>query len=277
MADTTSAPRMPSRPTVSIVIPARDEEGFLADCLDAIAMQTDPPEEVIVVDNGSSDSTRLIANAYPFVTLLTEPTPGIVPARNKGLNAATGDVLCRIDADSIIDPDWVRIVRTHFAAIDTPRMHGVSGSGEAVIDGFPWLGRFLGLAALELCYYPVSALMVGGPVLVGCNMAITREAWLAIRDDAHPDHRQVHEDLDLSVLIRRAGGSIEHLPHMRIRTRRAQLETPSKLWWRLRIWPNAVTRHRRPLSGSAHTAAPVLQQETTTRISGLPKIPSAER
>ncbi len=248
MTETDPALHTPRRPTLSIVIPARNEEGFLADCLDAIAMQTDPPEEVIVVDNGSWDGTPLIARAYPFVTLLSEPTPGIVPARNKGLNAATGDVLCRIDADSIIDPDWVRAVRTHFAAIGAPCVHGVSGPGEAVIDGLPWLGRLLGMVVLEFCYYPVSALMAGGPVLVGCNMAITRETWLAIRDNAHPDHRQVHEDLDLSVLIHRAGGSIEHLPRMRIRTRRVQFETPRKLWWRLRIWPNAVRRHQCPRS-----------------------------
>lgn len=246
MVEATPPPRVASRPTVSVVIPARNEEGFLADCLDALAVQTDPPDEVIVVDNGSSDRTPLIARAYPFVTLLTEPTPGIVPARNRGLDAAGGDVLCRIDADSIIAPDWVQIVRAHFAATGTSGIHGISGTGEALLDGHPRLGRLLGKAVLDFCYYPVSALMVGGPVLVGCNMAITREAWLAIRDHAHPDHRQVHEDLDLSVLIHRAGGSIEHLPHMRIRTRRARLETPAKLWWRLRIWPYAVTRHWRP-------------------------------
>ena len=74
-------------------------------------------------------------------------------------------------------------------------------------------------------------------------MAITRAAWLAVRDDTHPDHRRVHEDLDLSVLIHRAGGSIAHVPSMRIGTRRVRLESPAKLWWRLRIWPNAVLRH----------------------------------
>jgi hypothetical protein len=80
--------------------------------------------------------------------------------------------------------------------------------------------------------------------MVGCNMAITRTAWETIREDAFPDHTKVHEDLDLSVLIHRAGGHIHHLPEMRIRTRRVELEPPAKLWWRLRIWPNAVTRHQ---------------------------------
>ncbi|MDO8383856.1 MAG: glycosyltransferase family 2 protein [Microbacterium sp.] len=236
------------RPTVSIVIPARNKQAYLADCLDAIAMQTDPPDQVIVVDNASSDATAIIARAYPFVTLLSEPTPGIVPARDTGLNAATSDVLCRIDADSIIDPDWVRTVRTHFAKAGFGRVHGVSGPGEAIIEGHPLAGRLLGLAVLELIYYPISALMAGGPVMVGCNMAISRAAWLAIRDHTHPDHRQVHEDLDLSVLIHQACGDIEHLSAMRIRTRRVQLETPSKLWWRIRIWPNAMLRHRKTIT-----------------------------
>lgn len=236
----TAAPR---RPRLSIIIPAWNEEDYIAECLDAIALQRDRPDEVIVVDNNSTDRTREIAAGYPFVTLLTEPTPGIVPARNRGLDAATGDVLGRIDADSILDPDWVAIVRDHFTRTGTSAIQGVTGSGDAFLEGHPRLGHFLGKATLEFGYYPVSELLTGGQVMVGCNMAITRAAWYAIRDDAHPDHTKVHEDLDLSVLIQRAGGTIQHLPRMRIQTRRVELEPLAKIWWRLRIWPNAVTRH----------------------------------
>ncbi|MAT83257.1 glycosyltransferase [Leifsonia sp. H3M29-4] len=232
------------RPRVSIVIPAWNEQDYLGECLEAIAAQTDPPDEVIVVDNGSTDATGRIAASYPFVTVLEEPIPGIVPARNRGLNAATGDVLGRIDADSIIDPGWVAVVRAHFTRAGTDEVAGITGSGDALIDGHPALGHLLGKATLEYGYYPISEILTGGQVMVGCNMAITRTAWETIREDAFPDHTKVHEDLDLSVLIHRAGGHIHHLPEMRIRTRRVELEPPAKLWWRLRIWPNAVTRHQ---------------------------------
>jgi len=246
----------PHYPRLSIVIPVRNEEDYIAECLDAIASQSELPEEVIVIDNNSTDRTREIAAAYPFVTLLEEPTPGIVPTRNRGLDAATGDVLCRIDADSILDPDWVAVVRDHFARTGTSGIHGVTGSGDAIVEGHPRLGHLLGKATLDFGYYPVSELLTGGQVMVGCNMAITRTAWNAIRDDACPDHMKVHEDLDLSVLIQRAGGSIQYLPRMRIQTRRVQFEPLAKIWWRLRIWPNAVTRHWAPFRGTRTEQTP---------------------
>ena len=112
--------------TLSIVIPAYNEENHLKTCLDSIAAQIDRPEEVIVVDNNSTDKTALIAQSYPFVTLLKEPRQGVVFARDKGFNAAKSQIIGRIDADSVLPPDWVTKVKEFY---ETPSnfSHGLSG------------------------------------------------------------------------------------------------------------------------------------------------------
>ncbi|HYH36312.1 MAG TPA: glycosyltransferase family A protein, partial [Candidatus Saccharimonadales bacterium] len=81
---------------VSIVIPVYNEAARLALCLEAIAGQTVVPHEVIVVDNNSTDDTRLVASRFDFVEILHEPRQGVVHARNRGFNAARGEIIARI-------------------------------------------------------------------------------------------------------------------------------------------------------------------------------------
>lgn len=239
------APAQHIKSTLSLVIPVFNEEDVLAACLDAIARQTVLPDEVIIVDNDSTDSSVSIASRYPFVTLLHEEERGIIPARNRGFNHARGDLIGRIDADSIVAPDWVETIKNYYANEGLDRAaDAVTGSTATNLPKAQWIGWIAGRVFLDLGYFPISRLMVGGAVLLGCNMAITRNAWERIRDDTSRDSHALHEDVDLSVLIHRAGGTIRHLHTLRVRTSpRSFRESPSKIWWRLRVWPVAVVRH----------------------------------
>src|ERR1700722_13666836 len=96
---------------LSIVVIAYNEEEYLRQCLEAIKQQLYPPEEVIVVNNNSTDKTVKIAQSFPFVKLIHEKEQGMIPARNAGFDAAKGDLLARIDADTRPPVDWV--VRVH--------------------------------------------------------------------------------------------------------------------------------------------------------------------
>src|SRR5687767_1835934 len=98
---------MNTRLRVSLVIPAYNEESHLRACLDAVAAQTVRPFEVIVVDNNSTDTTVAIARSYSFVAVMHESQQGIVYARNAGFNAARGDIIARIDADTHLSPNWI--------------------------------------------------------------------------------------------------------------------------------------------------------------------------
>src|SRR5690606_756442 len=94
--------------------PVYNEEGQLAGCLDAIARQTVKPLEVIVVDNNSTDNTATIARSYSFVTLMSEKKQGTAHARNAGFNAAKGEIIGRLDGDSVIPDNWVERVQDIF-------------------------------------------------------------------------------------------------------------------------------------------------------------------
>lgn len=94
-------------PRISVVIPHLNQPEFLARCLVSLAVGKRRPDEIFVVDNGSRALPVAALAAYPGVTLLQETTPGPGPARNRGIAAASGDVLAFIDADCLADVDWL--------------------------------------------------------------------------------------------------------------------------------------------------------------------------
>ena len=99
---------------ISIIIPAYNEEAFLAATLQAIFSQDYEHFEVLVVDNGSSDRTAEIARTFP-VRLLHEKRQGTMWACECGRKQATGDIIVRMDADCLPPSDWLRRGVAHFA------------------------------------------------------------------------------------------------------------------------------------------------------------------
>ena len=92
---------------ISVVIPHLNQPEYLAKCLASLAAGKRKPDQVIVVDNGSSVLPTEVVRAYPGTLLLQETTPGPGPARNCGVAASDGDVLAFIDADCLADPAWL--------------------------------------------------------------------------------------------------------------------------------------------------------------------------
>ena len=85
---------------VSVIIPGYNRAHLLPRCLDSVLAQVFKPLEVIVVDDGSTDSTRsLLQDSYPGIRLITQENKGVSAARNAGINAATGDWLAFLDSD----------------------------------------------------------------------------------------------------------------------------------------------------------------------------------
>lgn len=97
------APEPLTDPKISVVIPHLNQPDMLARCLASLTDNTRPPDEVIVVDNGSDT----LPSVPDYVTLLEEKTPGPGPARNLGVAHASGDVLAFIDADCLARFDWL--------------------------------------------------------------------------------------------------------------------------------------------------------------------------
>lgn len=191
-----------NRLRVSLVIPAYNEEHHIGACLEAIAAQTEQPFEVILVDNNCTDDTATIARTYPFVQVVREPQQGLVAARDCGFNAARGDIIGRIDADTLLSPTWVAEVRTSFER--QPDMHAVSGSITYYDIPFPDFFRRVDLFFRR--YLARNLSHRRELFLYGGNMAMRRDAWEAVRGTlCHND--KFHEDMDLAAHM--AGGQFD--------------------------------------------------------------------
>jgi glycosyltransferase involved in cell wall biosynthesis len=90
---------MSDRPTVSVIIPVYNGERFLAEAIRSVLDQTLPPDEVVVVDDGSRDGSAAVARGFPEVSVLQQPHLGIGAALNLGIRHGNGELLAFLDAD----------------------------------------------------------------------------------------------------------------------------------------------------------------------------------
>lgn len=196
--------------SLSVVIPARNEASILGACLAALGDLTDPVDEIIVVDNDSTDGTAAIARSHAGVMVVAEPRHGITYARNTGMDTATSALIARIDADTVVTPGWARAIRRAFAA--DPELSGLGGPA-----GFTRLStgdRVVGRAAYGLVRAVHEIIVGGGPVLYGHNMAIRRSAWARIRDLLTTGDGAISEDLDVTLALLHTGQKIAYEPEM---------------------------------------------------------------
>lgn len=111
--------------SVTILVPARNEENNIAACLDSLIIQDYPGDkiEIIVIDDNSSDNTGKIVQTYrdrhPFVhlILLGNCPPGISPKKRAlevGVKSATGEIIFTTDADCIASPNWIKGMMRHY-------------------------------------------------------------------------------------------------------------------------------------------------------------------
>lgn len=95
--------------SVSIIIPAKNEQEILPLCLEAINNLDYPDDKVetIVIDNGSTDNTATIAERYG-AKVVSHPVGNIASARNAGAERANGEILAFVDADCLVDSEWLK-------------------------------------------------------------------------------------------------------------------------------------------------------------------------
>jgi cellulose synthase/poly-beta-1,6-N-acetylglucosamine synthase-like glycosyltransferase len=207
---------MPTKPpSVSIVIPAFNEESTIVSCLRAALRQSVPAHEVIVVDNMSRDSTAEMVRRVraefpdaPLTYLRQDLVQGLIPTRNFGLDASTGDILGRIDADSLISPTWVEEVQRAFADSGV-----AAATGPVSYYDMP-LER-LGLRADDRVRRGMLLLFRNYSFVFGSNMAIRATAWEQIRAEVCTDEDdELHEDIDLSVHLHEHGMRVAYVSSM---------------------------------------------------------------
>src|SRR5215210_3415529 len=93
-------------PRVSVVVPIYNVEPYLEECLESLAGQTMGDLEVVMVDDGSTDRSPAIAEAFAArdlrFKLVSQPNGGLSKARNTGIGHATGEFLAFVDADDVV-------------------------------------------------------------------------------------------------------------------------------------------------------------------------------
>lgn len=163
---------------ISFVIPAYNEEAYLARTLNAILAQAATAgceTEIIVVNNASTDGTRGVATGFAGVNVVDEARKGLTQARQAGLDASTGDIIANVDADCILTAGWIDTVQREFER--NPRLAGLSGPFiyYDLTPGQSRLIRFYYVVAY-MAYLMNRYILRVGSMLQGGNFAVRRSA-----------------------------------------------------------------------------------------------------
>lgn len=101
---------------VSVVIPNYNYAQFLPLAIDSLLNQTEKPDEIIVIDDGSTDNSREVLEAYgDKITAVFQQNGGQASAISNGFARATGDIVCILDSDDVFFPDKIRILKETYA------------------------------------------------------------------------------------------------------------------------------------------------------------------
>lgn len=188
--------------TLSIVIPVFNEENQIKSCLESISLQTELPDEVIVVDNNSTDNTVMIAKEFDFVRVVNEMSQGVLFARTAGFNNAKTDIIGRIDAETHLKPGWVKQVKRIFLDEEVCAVSGPVGYHDAP---FRRMALFIDKNLRKATWH--MGARDNAVFLFGSNMAIRKKAWNKVSSKVCM-RKDVHEDIDLAIHLNQIGQKI---------------------------------------------------------------------
>ncbi|HEX6165021.1 MAG TPA: glycosyltransferase family A protein [Vicinamibacterales bacterium] len=162
--------------TISVIVCAHNEERFIAPCLHSLLAQSRTADEIIVVNNASTDRTGVVAAAIPGVRVVDEPRKGLVVARERGRREARSQLLVYVDADCRAPLTWLERVADRFESDGSL----IALSGNYRFYDWDWLGRAL-LRAYDFTLGPTTHVLVKyilriGVVFYGGNFAVRADA-----------------------------------------------------------------------------------------------------
>ncbi|VVB90522.1 Glycosyltransferase AglE [uncultured archaeon] len=157
---------------ISVIVPTYNEEAGITACLKSLCSQTLPRDEyeIIVVDGNSTDRTRELAKEYADEVFI-QTSKKVGGARNDGAMQAKGTIVATTDADCIIPPDWLGVIKKDFAKKNVVQLYGTVYPIEGGIKNrlslilantFSCIGYYTGVF-----YYTL-----------GCNTAFDKEAFI---------------------------------------------------------------------------------------------------
>ncbi|MEO6536304.1 MAG: glycosyltransferase family A protein [Candidatus Paceibacterota bacterium] len=160
MKDTAESPKL----SISLIIPAYNEEAYLGACLEAVQENSNGKfNEIIVVNNNSTDKTAEIAARFPGVRVICEKKKGLVHARQCGFENAQGSILAYIDADTLMPKGWPEQIEEYFSAdpelacLSGPyKYYDIPARHQFVVSFWYWMAR--------PTYYVLGYMATGGNI-----------------------------------------------------------------------------------------------------------------
>lgn len=162
---------------ISFIIPTKNEESQIADCINAIKPQLKEYDEIIVVDNGNTDNTNKIAQDLGCI-VVKEDTPGLSNARNCGAKQAKNEILCFIDADGRLSRNWVKYL---FKTLES-NSKVVQVSGLNIFEHQNFLLKIFYNSYTVFVYLVAIIIekLLGRSFFAGNNMAIKKEVFIEL-------------------------------------------------------------------------------------------------
>jgi cellulose synthase/poly-beta-1,6-N-acetylglucosamine synthase-like glycosyltransferase len=231
---------------VTVIVPAYNEKECIANTLHSLARSTHPIE-IIVVDDGSTDGTKEIAESLglPNVRVIRQENAGKPAALNNGVRNASDDIVVMMDGDTVFEPDAVHQLVQPFA---DPGIGAVAGNAKVgnrntVIGAWQHIEYVMGFN-LDRRMYDLLRCM---PTIPGAIGAFRRDAVLEVGGMSEDT---LAEDTDITIAMHRAGWRVVYQEHAR-----AWTEAPGslkQLWSQRYRWSygtmQALWKHRKSLT-----------------------------
>ncbi|UCG61422.1 MAG: glycosyltransferase [Candidatus Zixiibacteriota bacterium] len=216
---------------ISFIIPVLNGEKFIADCIDHILAEMGDDDELIVVDNGSTDGTMDIVRRYSRVTVMQFPHSTIAYLRNRGTEVGSRELLAFIDSDCILCEGWRRAVAS---VLEDDTIHA-TGSKYDIPEPAHWIER--------AWYSKRTREMAPAKYINSGNLVVRREVFEAI--GGFDESLVTDEDYDIGRRLNQSGFRIIEAPQIRV----IHLGNPKSLrnFYRKEKWHatsslNALTR-----------------------------------
>jgi len=228
----------PAVAEITVYIPAYNVSEFLGRSIEAVLAQTILPNEILVIDDGSKDSTAEIAARYPQVTLVRHAeNRGLAATRNTAFHTARNKLVASVDADCVPQPTWLASLLSH---MNNPGLAGVGGRLiEGVLESVAdrWRGAHMPQEwGPEPMHNPL--------FLFGANNLFRKSAVLEA-GGYNETMRTNGEDADLCRRLRAQNWELAYDPSARVtHLRHDSVRTILDAYWRWTYfgWPDAVKR-----------------------------------
>lgn len=197
--------------TTTVVVITLNRPEYIRRCLERLAVQDPPPDQVIVVDASADDLTRQVVGSFPGV-LYARNENGLgrmTTSRNIALQHAEGDIIAFVDDDAFAHSGWLRNLVETYSKADIGAVGGRALNnlpGEDVI-GVNEIGRLKPNGELTGYFAANPGKVIEVDHLMGCNMSFRREVLARLggfRED-YPGIAGLREDTDMCLRVRRLG------------------------------------------------------------------------